>query len=138
MVKICPYCHTKNFDDAKYCMSCTEKITEVNAEIVTSRTRTITNNDQFGGRQPQGYTPEPWQGRLYTKLSLSCIVLFFVFFFIYPAFIVLFLFSVLASILGKVGASHGDKSLGKFTMAIGVMLLVFSIILYIITFMIPR
>ena len=134
MVKICPKCRTKNFDDTKYCMKCSEKIKHIKPEPVTVfPSAPTTETDEFHGLQPKGYTPEPWQGRPYTKLASTCIGLYLLFFFIYSLFILLFIFAILTIVFGKFAISNGDKILGKLTFFVGIVLVVFTVFLLLLT-----
>jgi len=134
MVKICPNCGEKNFDDALFCMSCTENIKNVKTKPEVQQAISFNVRDEFEGLRPRGYKPQPWQGRYYSKLGLLFAGLYLLFFFIYSLFIILFIFSILVVVLGWVGIKNGDELLGKFSFGVGILLFLITITLFIISF----
>ena len=134
-MKICPKCGTKNFDDARYCMKCTGKISGVKPESMVEPSPLETQaKTEFNGWKPRGYTPQPWEGRVYSRLGLVCVLLYFIFLMTIPIYIVLFIFSILATVLGKIAIKNGDKMIGKFSFFTGLLLLIITLIFFILEF----
>lgn len=134
LVKICPKCGAKNFDDARLCMKCNtniKRIIQQPSETEGSLPKPM--RDEFHGLQPMGYTPQTWQGRYYSRVGLTFAGLYFVFFFIFSLFIILFIFSILVAILGWIGKKNGDDFLGKICFGIGIVLIVLTLGLFIIS-----
>lgn len=93
-----------------------------------------TIEDEFEGFQPRGYTPQPWEGRCYSKLGLIFATLYLVLFFYYPALIILLILSFLTVILGRVGIKNGDIYFGKISFGVGIILVCLTLIFFIISF----
>jgi len=93
-----------------------------------------TIEDEFEGFQPRGYTPQPWEGRYYSKLGLIFATLYLVLFFYYQALIILLILSFLTVILGRVGIKNGDIYIGKISFGVGIILVLLTLIFFIISF----
>lgn len=133
MVKICPRCQTKNFDDARHCTNCTEKLKRVPSQPVElQEPMHLNQRDEFEGLHPRGHSPEPWEGRWFSKVGLIFAAIFCIFLFIYPLYLLLFIFSIVVIFLGRVGMKKGDTLVGKFVFILGVILCIVTVILYVI------
>ena len=131
MVKICPDCETKNFDDARHCTNCSKSLKRVPSQHVeVPEEMRSYPGDELEGLRPRGHTPEPWEGRWFSKVGLVFAALFCIFLFIYPLYLLLFIFSITVLILGRVGMKKGDVLVGKFVFILGVILFVVTVILF--------
>jgi hypothetical protein len=132
MVKLCPNCGMQNLDDASVCMHCHITLrTHTDVPLPSKQTATEDSIDEFQGLQPRGYTVQPWQGRIYSKLGILLAGLYFLFFFVIPIFLILFVFSIFPIILGVVGYINGDKFVGKISIFLGIALFCITSILFI-------
>ncbi len=93
-----------------------------------------TIEDEFEGFQPRGYTPQPWEGRYYSKLGLIFATLYLVLFFYYQALIILLILSFLTVILSRVDIKNGDIYIGKISFGVGIILVLLTLIFFIISF----
>ena len=138
MVKFCPNCGVKNFDDTRLCMKCNANIKKVMQQpLETEETKPKQLRDEFHGLQPMGYTSQPWQGRNYSKLglyfALSYFVVLFTSLFLYqlPS-LLFFVLSIPVIILGVVGFINGDKIIGKFTIVVGIIVVLLTLVFLIL------
>ena len=98
MVKICPNCGEKNFDDAKQCMHCNTNIKKV--EILPDKPL-IPKDDEYSYYTPRGYTIDPGVREYFTFPAIICGVI--------SLFFLPILFIPLAFILGGRATIKGDK-----------------------------
>jgi hypothetical protein len=128
MVKICPSCGMRNFDDAKICTSCFEKIRD--AAVIEHEIE-----DVMPGFKPRGMDKQVFEGRIYTKtgaslfiLYISLYILFWFYWFldsVYEA-IILLVFALLIILCGRLAMTNGDRLLGKYVLLLGFILIFFT------------
>lgn len=100
MVKVCPECGEKNFDDAKYCMKCNTNIKRI--EKLPDKPF-IFKDDEYSYYTPRGYCLDPGVREYFT---IPAIVLAIVSFFFLPIFLDLFAFIFASRSIIK-GDSYG-------------------------------
>ena len=124
MVKICPSCGEKNFDDARKCMKCNENIKYI-------QVKPDNFVDEFEGMAPRGATPNVWKGRYFGRIALILVGLYFVFLLIFPLYILLFVFSIFTIVFGKFAMNNGDEYIGKFTFVVGAITFIITLAFFI-------
>jgi len=133
MVKICPKCSMKNFDDTRLCEKCLTDIS--NLPILKEKV----SYDNYSYFTPRGMQKQPYEGRIYSKIGLSFATLFFVLLVMYfylPIllaflFYILVILAIFTPILGKVASHNGDEMLGKFTFFIGILSIIITFAIFI-------
>ena len=117
MVKICPECGEKNFDDAKYCMKCNANIKRVEKLVDKSL---ISKDDEYSYYTPRGHRLDAGVREYFT---IPAIVLAIVSFFFLSIFLILFAF-----IFASKSIIKGD-SYGYIAIFIAVLSLIIRVIL---------
>jgi len=116
MVKICPNCGEKNFDDAKYCMKCNTKIKRV--EKLPDKP-IIDENDEYSYYKPKGYQVKPGVREYITYPAIIFAVASF------------FIFSIFTLILAFILSSRSiqkDDNWGYIALGIAFISLILNIV----------
>jgi len=117
MVKICPNCGEKNFDDAKYCIKCTTKIKKV--EKLPDRP-IIDENDEYSYYTPKGYQVNAGVREYFTYPAIIFGILSFFFF---PIFMIIIAFILSAKSI------QNDDNWGYIALAIAFISILVNILL---------
>ena len=120
MVKICPECGEKNFDDAKYCTHCNTNIKKTEKQPDGSL---LPKNDEYSYYTPRGYRVDPGVREYFTLPGIFFGALSF--------FFIPIVFIPLAFTLGGLAVIKDDK-LGYIAIVlaiIAILLIAFSILL---------
>jgi hypothetical protein len=97
MVKVCPDCGAKNFDEAKYCTQCYQSIRRVTIKLDPL-------TQEFENMRPRGYTYNVNEGNYYGGVAF---VFAFLSFFFLP-----FIFFLLTVVFGIIAIVKGAQALG--------------------------